>query len=910
MNEPYHFLLVDDNPDDRELAIRALRREFPNLRATEVIDQAGLDRALAAGGLDLVITDYRLHWTNGLIVLRAVKAHWPRCPVVMFTATGNEEIAVAAMKEDLADYVLKSPQHYARLAVAVRGALERVQERKARQEAEARYQTLAEISPVGIFRTDAEGVTTYVNPRWCEIAGLPASEALGDGWLCAVHPDDRERIAGGWDGAVHEQHLSTAGYRFLRPDGTIAWVMGQAVPETNEAGRIVGYVGTITDITERQRMEAALQELNTTLETRVQQRTFDLQILYELSQQLGYVLNYGELLRLMLEHLHRAVPYDVAAGLLMTGERGELLIQPTRLLAPAVQRVLEERLVSTFNRMSGQSVSLEQLNPRFMAATAFDEEAPPVGHLGSDFQVALLAGEDLATVGLVYVGAEPEQAFTEDHVRLLYTVANQAAASIERLRALLAAEQQRLASLVENLPEGVMHLNDQHRILLVNPAARDYLTVLAPAYPAPPLRDLGGWPIATLLAPPPPGMLHHEIAVGSPRQRVFEVAARRMIAETEARGWVVVIREVTAEREMQQQVQQQDRLAAVGQLAAGIAHDFNNILTGMIGLAQLWQMDPQIPARAKEDLGLIAQEGLRAAHLIRQMLDFSRRSAPSTTPLDLASLVNEMVEFLERVIPEHVRVDLEIQPGDYMVNADPGGIQQAVTNLAVNARDAMPAGGELRLHLSELTLSLAARPPVPEMSPGQWVVLAVADTGTGVPPEVLPHLFEPFFTTKAPGAGTGLGLAQVFGIVKQHGGHIAVETEVGRGTTFRIYLPHHAGQEPRAPKMDAILLPQGQGETILLAEDQETVRQMGQRLLEALGYRVLVATNGREALDLYRSAERVDLVLTDLVMPEMGGLELIRQLREIAPDLRILVTTGYEVAEDLAELSSAGVHSV
>ncbi|MBU1746733.1 MAG: PAS domain S-box protein, partial [Chloroflexi bacterium] len=266
-SHPLCILLIDDNPDDRELALRALRREFPDLRATEVIDPAGLDRALAAGGLDLVVTDYRLRWSDGLAVLRAVQARWPRCPVVMFTGTGNEEVAVPAMKEGLADYVIKSPQHMHRLPQAARAALERqhlLQEREqavaARRESEAHYQALAEISPVGIFRTDAQGATTYVNPRWCEIAGLAASAALGDGWLRAVHPDDRALVTTGWDTAVHKQHISTARYRFRRPDGTIAWVMGQAVPETNAAGQIVGYVGTITDLTERQQAEETLRE--------------------------------------------------------------------------------------------------------------------------------------------------------------------------------------------------------------------------------------------------------------------------------------------------------------------------------------------------------------------------------------------------------------------------------------------------------------------------------------------------------------------------------------------------------------------------------------------------------------------------------------------------------------------------
>jgi CheY-like chemotaxis protein len=191
------------------------------------------------------------------------------------------------------------------------------------------------------------------------------------------------------------------------------------------------------------------------------------------------------------------------------------------------------------------------------------------------------------------------------------------------------------------------------------------------------------------------------------------------------------------------------------------------------------------------------------------------------------------------------------------------------------------------------------------MDAREWVCLAVSDTGTGIPPDVLPRIFEPFFTTKPRGEGTGLGLAQVYGIVKQHGGHMVVETEVGRGTTFRIYLPAQRAKEvEEAPQEEAAA--GGEGETILVAEDEEKVRGLSRRILESLGYRVLTAANGREALEVYQSAERVDLVLTDMVMPEMGGKELIRELRKANPRLKTVAMTGYVLAEDLRELKEEG----
>ena len=233
-------------------------------------------------------------------------------------------------------------------------------------------------------------------------------------------------------------------------------------------------------------------------------------------------------------------------------------------------------------------------------------------------------------------------------------------------------------------------------------------------------------------------------------------------------------------------------------------------------------------------------------------------------------------------------------------------------NLVLNARDAMPGGGDLHIGLSKLQVREGEHPAVAEMDAGEWVCLSITDTGTGMPPEVVAHLFEPFFTTKPKGQGTGLGLAQVYGIVGQHGGHIGLETEIGRGTTFRVYLPSREAkeaQEALEEEADAQAA-RGNGEIVLIAEDEERVRKSCQRILRSLGYRVLTAANGREALDVYNSTERIDLLLTDMVMPEVGGKELIQELRRRSPGLKTVAMTGYALAEDLRELKEAGTLNV
>jgi two-component system cell cycle sensor histidine kinase/response regulator CckA len=253
---------------------------------------------------------------------------------------------------------------------------------------------------------------------------------------------------------------------------------------------------------------------------------------------------------------------------------------------------------------------------------------------------------------------------------------------------------------------------------------------------------------------------------------------------------------LTELKETQARIVQQERLVAVGQLAAGIAHDFNNILTAILGFAKLIEMSPDTPDSVKKDIIAIGCAGQRAAYLVRQILDFSRKSIRQPQQLDLASFVQNTVEYFRRTMPENIHISVEIEPGEYLLNADPVQLQQVLTNLAVNARDAMPKGGRLTIQLSRRNLRPGDSLPCEylETPSGKWVVLSVSDTGIGIPAEVLPHIFEPFFTTKGVGEGSGLGLAQVYGIVRQHEGCLDVSSHEDQGATFTIYLPGRTGE--------------------------------------------------------------------------------------------------------------------
>jgi PAS domain S-box-containing protein len=350
---------------------------------------------------------------------------------------------------------------------------------------------------------------------------------------------------------------------------------------------------------------------------------------------------------------------------------------------------------------------------------------------------------------------------------------------------------------------------------------------------------------------------------------------------------------VTEPRRLEAELRQSQKMEAVGRLAGGIAHDFNNLLTVISGRSELLlhRLRPDDPVR--RDVELIKRVGERAATLTRQLLAFSRKQVLQTRVLALDAVVEDLEPMLQRLIGEDIELVTTIPPEVGRVQADPAQIEQVVLNLVVNARDAMPGGGRLTIGLANVELDVAFVTANPSATVGPHVVLAVSDTGSGIAPEVLPRIFEPFFTTKEPGKGTGLGLAMVYGIVKQHEGTIVVDSEVGRGTTFRVYLRRVEAAAAAASAPAGLGPARGSG-TILLVEDEDDVRELAREILASDGFGVLEAATPGEAM---RAAERhagaIDLVVTDVVMPEMSGRELAVRLLARRPDIKVLYISGY-----------------
>jgi len=360
------------------------------------------------------------------------------------------------------------------------------------------------------------------------------------------------------------------------------------------------------------------------------------------------------------------------------------------------------------------------------------------------------------------------------------------------------------------------------------------------------------------------------------------------------KAFVIVMRDITERKRLEEQFRQAQRMEVVGRLAGGVAHDFNNLLTVIQGNAQ-FAMEALPPGNAaREDIEEILKATDRAANLTRQLLAFSRHQVLQPQIVNPNALILEMDKMLRRLIGEDIELRTVPAPDLGYIQADPGQIEQILVNLAVNARDAMPNGGTLTVETANVALDEMYKGSHLDVIPGGFVMLAVSDTGIGMNEETKAHLFEPFFTTKDPSRGTGLGLATIYGIVKQHGGDLRVCSELGKGTVFRVYLPRVEGKTASsAQNGEDAGRPRG-SETVLVVEDDPSVRNLVVRTLSNLGYTVLEAANGEEALKAAQEhANKVSLLLTDMIMPQMGGKELARRLVALNPQMRVLFASGY-----------------
>jgi two-component system cell cycle sensor histidine kinase/response regulator CckA len=393
------------------------------------------------------------------------------------------------------------------------------------------------------------------------------------------------------------------------------------------------------------------------------------------------------------------------------------------------------------------------------------------------------------------------------------------------------------------------------------------------------------------------GPLDARFRVGE-RETVVSIFANRI--ERDDMGGprlIVYMLDTTDQKKLETQFAQSQKMQAVGQLAGGIAHDFNNLLTAMIGFCDLLLQRHQPGDASFADIMQVKQNANRAANLVRQLLAFSRQQTLQPKVLDITDALTELSHLLRRLIGASIELSIVHSRDLFLVRVDQGQLEQVIINLAVNARDAMQEGGQLTIRTRNESRTQMEQRGSEIIPPGDFVVIEVQDTGTGIPPENLQRIFEPFFSTKEVGSGTGLGLSTVYGIVKQTGGFVFVESEVGKGTMFMIMLPRYHGT--REVEATTAASDERKGDltgagTVLLVEDEDAVRLFGSRALRNKGYKVVEAKSGDAALDVLQNyGGTIDLMITDIVMPQMDGTQLIKHVREQRPDLKVICISGY-----------------
>jgi two-component system cell cycle sensor histidine kinase/response regulator CckA len=761
---------------------------------------------------------------------------------------------------------------------------ERREAQRAQQQAEEKLSQLFENAVEGIFRASVDGQLLSVNPALARMCGYSSPAEM----ILSVRDMSQDLYADPQARAEFQQRMAEHGsvesfeYQLRRKDGARIWVSENARVVRLSSGEIVAYEGTMEDITERKRAE------------------LERQVTFEIIHAVNVTDNLDDLLYLVHQALKKVLYaencfvalYEPSSGMFHFPFFIDQFDE-----APPPQQV--GRSCTAYVYRTGRAMLIPQ---QIFDQLAEQGEVELVGTPSPAWLGAPLR-TPAATIGVLVVQHyENEAAYTERDLEFLVSVGGQIALAIERKRAeeKIRESEARLRVLVEQLPAVLWTVGKDLRFTSALGAGLARLGLKPNQIVGVSLMEYFETSDQTFL----PIAAHRRATRGEPV--TFHVEWKGgsytchvdplRTAEGDLQGAICMALDITDRKQLEEQLRQAQKMEAVGRLAGGIAHDFNNLLMVIQGYADLLTerlADGDPLRRNAEQIQTASQ---RATSLTRQLLAFSRKQMLAPKVLNVQSVVAEMEKILRRLIGEDIQLETSSAPDLGLIKADRSQIEQVILNLAVNARDAMPEGGRLTIETANVELDKAAAHPPAVLSPGKYVMLAVTDNGCGMDAETQAHIFEPFFTTKEKGKGTGLGLATVYGIVKQSGGYVWVYSEPGRGTSFKVYLPR-IEDEPTARgrdgKTDTRALPRG-SETVLLVEDEKGVRELAREYLELVGYTVIEAEDGHTALELAAMhVGPIQLLMTDVVMPGISGRELAGRVKAIRPDIKILFMSGY-----------------
>ncbi len=854
-------LLVDDNADLREYVQGLLAA------VGYQVDTAGDGEAALAiirrSRPDLVLTDIMMPRMDGFGLLAAIRADaaLSDLPVIMLSARAGEEAQGEGLEAGADDYLAK-PFSARELLARVSANLTMMRVRRQAMEAvrvsEAFLASVLAKAPIGMLVADANGGILKVNERGMDLLGLPHDVADFDTVIGAkaIHPDGQPYAAEEYpiSRALRGERIDGLRISYLPEgsgsDGRIV-LQVDAAPIKDSGGRIIGAVTVFEDASVRDRTEREL-------ERRVALRTRERDRAWNNAQDLLVVID--------AEGLFRAA--NPAWTELLGWHPDEVIGRHFLDFIPEEDHEMSEAALAA---------ALVEPLPHFQ------------NHfLHKDGTYRLISWNASPDQGLVY-GTGRDVTDEDKAAKALH-------AAEARLRSVFETTYQFLGFLT---PEGVML--DANAASLAAIGKKVWDIVGQSIWDTPWFSETPGMAelVKAGVEKAASGQIvRHEITLNLPDgERIFDFSLRPVVDQAGAIiGIVPQAMELTEQRRAEEALHQSQKMEAVGQLTGGIAHDFNNMLAIVIGSLELLsrRLGPD-DARSVRYVGAAMDGAKRAATLTQRLLAFSRQQPLRPEPLNVNKLVSGMSELLHHSIGADVRLETVLAGGLWRVHADPSQLENVIVNLAVNARDAMPDGGRLTIETQNAHLDERYAAAHPGVTAGQYVLIAVSDTGMGMPPDVAAKAFDPFFTTKPVGKGTGLGLSQVYGFVRQSGGHVKIYSEAGQGTTVKAYLPRfHASDSENSDESAAVELPLGDGqEVMLVVEDEAGVRQFTVEMLGDLGYHVLEADGAAAALRIIAAHPEISLLFTDIIMPDVNGRQLATEVRRLRPDLKVLFTTGY-----------------
>ena len=800
--------------------------------------------------------------------------------ILTLRSTGSLHPLTAALEGALGNVTfVERPFQPQSLISVVRSAL---RGRRRQYDARARLEEVAlsqeqlrfaqEAGRIGTFELDGETRDVRISPTFCRIWGLPEQPSIPlSGLMALVVLDDRDRVRTA-DPNLKPNALDYIEYRVLRPDtGEMRWIARQGEPVVEAQTGRVRYFGVVYDITERRRAEEALRE----------------------SEQRFRLIADSAPVPMWVTRLDRSRDFVNRAYIDFLG------VAPDEALTFDWRHVIHPDDIA---RIYKEQVEKEATLKPFFLEARFRNATGEWRWLHTESQPRWTAdGEHAGFIGAAYDITSIKT--SADDMRLL---AGTLERQVEQRTSMLRSQETQLRTMFETSYQLQGLLATDGRLLEANGRALDAMGAKLAEVRGKLFWQTSFWANSPAVSDRIRSALAHvaagenfreEIVLDMPGgARAFDFAMRRMVGASGEQSFIFFEAiEMTERRAAEEQLRQAQKMESLGQLTGGIAHDFNNLLTGITGSLDL--IKRRIASGRTEGIDRFMDTAMasaqRAAALTHRLLAFARRQSLDTKPTDANALVQGLVDLLQRTLGETVRLRTELAEGLWPGLSDANQLETALVNLAINARDAMPTGGELSIVTANVVRGPGFLPSGDEVPAGDYVAIRVSDTGSGMPPAVIAKVFDPFYTTKPIGQGTGLGLSMVYGFLKQTGGFVDIVSEVGRGTTVMLFLPRAASDVVPAEAAKETTVPRGQGETVLLVEDDASVRLLMTEVLDELGYRYLQAHDGRAALPILQSAERIDLLVTDVGLPHINGRQLAEIARQTRPDLRVLFVTGY-----------------